>query len=135
MDKVNLHIHSTQQLNTECDVIVQDVSAKIKYIGKSIYIIQEAEDIKTTYKISPERLLVKRSGEIEHMQEFIVGKRYSSQYINTGMMFNIDTVTNKLFVKNENNELVIYLEYSLYINETLHGITKMTITVTERIEH
>lgn len=135
MQAVTISIQSEQQFDTHKDVIKQEFCGKLKKIGHSQYIIHEHEGIQTMYKTSPNRLFVKRSGEVEQTQEFSPGKKLLSTYKNNGLTLEIGTYTEKLHFMDLPGMFVIHLEYLLYINEDLHGKTIMTITITERTEH
>lgn len=135
MQTVTINIHSEQLFDTHKDVIKQEYKGKLKKMGQSCYIIQEADGVQTMYKISPNRLVVRRSGEIEQIQEFIPGKKLFSAYTSNGLSLEISTYTKKLHYMDLPGGFVIHLEYFLYINEDLHGKTTMTITIKERIEH
>ena len=135
MNAVNIKIYSEQLFGEQRDIISETYAGKIKKVGTSIYITHSNDGVQTLYKYMPGRLLVRRSGQIEQVQEFIPGKNCASSYLNTGIKMEINTLTQDLSIVEMPQGSVIYLEYILYINNTLQGITKMTITVTERIEH
>ncbi len=135
MDTINLHIYSEQHFNAEHDIIVQDHIAKIKRTPQSIFITYLDDGVQTMYKISPHRFFIRRSGPTEQMQEFIQGKTCNGNYHNSGLNLNITTTTHNLTIQDNEQGLTIYLEYLLHINDILQGLTKITITATERIEH
>lgn len=135
MQKVTISILSEQQFDTHKDTIRQECVGKLKKMGASKYILHEADGIQTMYKTSNNRLFVRRSGEIEQIQEFVPGKKLFSSYTNNGLTLEISTYTEKLHFMELPNGFVVYLEYLLYINDDLQGKTTMTITITERIEH
>lgn len=135
MQIVTISITSEQQFDTHKDVIKQEFVGKLKKMGTSKYILHEADGVQTMYKTSDNRLFVRRSGDIEQIQEFIPGKKLFSSYKTNDLTLEISTYTDKLHFLELPNGFVVYLEYFLYINEDLQGKTTMTITVTERIEH
>lgn len=135
MQTVTISIISEQQFDTHKDVIKQEYVGKLKKMGASRYILHDADGVQTMYKTSPNRLFVRRNGEIEQIQEFIPGKKLFSSYKSNGLTLEISTYTEKLHFMELQNGFVVYLEYLLYINDDLQGKTTMTITVTERIEH
>lgn len=135
MQIVTISIISEQQFNTHKDTIKQDFVGKLKSMGASKYLLHDFQGVQTMYKISQNRLFVRRSGEIEQIQEFVPGKKLFSSYSSNGLTLEISTHTEKLHFMDLPNGFIVYLEYLLYINDDLQGKTIMTITITERIEH
>lgn len=88
----------------------------------------------TLLKLSKDALVISRTGEVEHQQEFAENK-LSAFYYKTPFMTIPMAIITKKFVRQENEKNIdIYLEYEIFIDGEIQGLTKLHILVLEDTE-
>lgn len=132
MRAVKINIESVQNSAGELIKLEQQSHGYLTFKASSWYLqFKDSEGVTNTYKYFPNRLLVLRSGPVEHRQEFVLGQERKSSYFSTGIVLSIKTITEKLKLEQLEDGIKISLEYQLYLNDIFQGINKVVIRTKE----
>lgn len=129
--KINIH---TIQYNEygEKNAIKSNATGTLYEKRDNTYVVyREKEDGKettTSIKIENDKITIKRFGEINSTMIFKENQTINSNYTTPQGMFNVETKTTNLSIKNEEN-IIIEIDYNIEIIDMFKGRNKIKINI------
>lgn len=125
--------HQMEDNAGETGPVVTKTRGKYYLKNDAHYILYEMEDedshqkISASIKIKEDVLTISQKGAVKSTLIFKAGERRRSDYVTAFGSFNMETNTRVLAIVNNESEMKIQLDYSLYMNDAHTSDCKMQI--------
>lgn len=104
----------------------KDTALYVRYIER-----EESGEIRTLVKMSDGEIRIRRHGDVESEQTYVLNERRSGYYRVRGGTLPVETRTNRLGIERMEGKLVAEWSYSLYLAEEHAGYFNLRLTIQE----
>lgn len=129
--KINIHTIQYNEYGEKNDIKSNATGTLYEKRDNTYVVYREKEDGKettTSIKIENDKITIKRFGEINSTMIFKENKTINSNYTTPQGMFNVETKTTNLSIKNEEN-IIIEIDYNIEIIDMFKGRNKIKINI------
>lgn len=129
--KINIHTIQYNEYGEKNDIKSNAMGTLYEKRDNTYVVYREKEDGKettTSIKIENDKITIKRFGEINSTMIFKENQTINSNYTTPQGMFNVETKTTNLSIKNEEN-IIIEIDYNIEIIDMFKGRNKIKINI------
>lgn len=129
--KINIHTIQYNEYGEKNDIKSNAMGTLYEKRDNTYVVYREKEDGKettTSIKIENDKITIKRFGEINSTMIFKENQTINSDYTTPQGMFNVETKTTNLSIKNEEN-IIIEIDYNIEIIDMFKGRNKIKINI------
>lgn len=129
--KINIHTIQYNEYGEKNDIKLNATGTLYEKRDNTYVVYREKEDGKettTSIKIENDKITIKRFGEINSTMIFKENQTINSNYTTSQGMFNVETKTTNLSIKNEEN-IIIEIDYNIEIIDMFKGRNKIKINI------
>lgn len=129
--KINIHTIQYNEYGEKNDIKLNATGTLYEKRDNTYVVYREKEDGKettTSIKIENDKITIKRFGEINSTMVFKENQTINSNYTTPQGMFNVETKTTNLSIKNEEN-IIIEIDYNIEIIDMFKGRNKIKINI------
>ncbi|WP_419726033.1 DUF1934 domain-containing protein [Terrisporobacter petrolearius] len=129
--KINIHTIQYNEYGEKNDIKLNAMGTLYEKRDNTYVVYREKEDGKettTSIKIENDKITIKRFGEINSAMIFKENQTINSNYTTPQGMFNVETKTTNLSIKNEEN-IIIEIDYNIEIIDMFKGRNKIKINI------
>lgn len=129
--KINIHTIQYNEYGEKNDIKLNAMGTLYEKRDNTYVVYREKEDGKettTSIKIENDKITIKRFGEINSTMIFKENQTINSNYTTPQGMFNVETKTTNLSIKNEEN-IIIEIDYNIEIIDMFKGRNKIKINI------
>ncbi|UEL49650.1 DUF1934 domain-containing protein [Terrisporobacter hibernicus] len=129
--KINIHTIQYNEYGEKNDIKLNATGTLYEKRDNTYVVYREKEDGKettTSIKIENDKITIKRFGEINSTMIFKENQKINSNYTTPQGMFNVETKTTNLSIKNEEN-IIIEIDYNIEIIDMFKGRNKIKINI------